>query len=99
MSVFADFDIEAIFETARQQHEQQCESHMSQKSQGAGAPPQSGSEEQGPGIRAFTAPFTPLEQELFNERAAILEYDEGLPRAKAEALAKHRILQSRNRGR
>ncbi len=99
MSVFANFDIEAIFEAARQQHGQQPVSHMSQKSQGADVPPRNGGETQKAAITTFTAPFTLLEQDLFEERAATLEYDEDLPPAKAEALAKHRILQSRKRGR
>jgi len=34
-------------------------------------------------------------QFAFEERAAILEYDEGLPRAEAEALAAEQIAQQR----
>ncbi|NOX88830.1 MAG: hypothetical protein GXO77_07375 [Calditrichaeota bacterium] len=39
--------------------------------------------------------FSVMEQELFEERAAIMEYEAGFPRKKAEQLARREILERR----
>ncbi len=39
--------------------------------------------------------FSATEQELFEERAAIMEFDAGFPRKKAEQLARREILERR----